>query len=128
MYCDLWSQYIKVRKLFKGGNYSRAKTIRGNTVSFSSFVTWYCLKIAPKIRNNSNFTKELKDGVLYAFFEIWLYQKKFSNVKILKPPSNKTLLVYFCLSELVQKKTVCHYGPCNCASMHSLWIKSDRRM
>ena len=30
----LWprSQYIKVRKLFKGGNYSRAVTIRGNTV------------------------------------------------------------------------------------------------
>ena len=33
MYCDLWSQYIQVRKLFKGGNYSRAETIRGNTVS-----------------------------------------------------------------------------------------------
>ena len=30
MYCDLWS--IKVRKLFKGGNYSTAETIRGNTV------------------------------------------------------------------------------------------------
>ena len=24
MYCDLGLQYIKVRKLFKGGNYSRA--------------------------------------------------------------------------------------------------------
>ena len=23
MYCGLWSQYIKVRKLFKGGNYSQ---------------------------------------------------------------------------------------------------------
>ena len=23
MYCDLWWQYIQVRKLFKGGNYSR---------------------------------------------------------------------------------------------------------
>ena len=32
MYCDLWSQYINVRKLFKGGNYSRAETIWGNTV------------------------------------------------------------------------------------------------
>ena len=32
MYCDLWWQYIQVRKLFKGGNYSRAETIRGNTV------------------------------------------------------------------------------------------------
>ena len=33
MYCDLCSQYIQVRKLFKGGNYSREKTIWGNTVS-----------------------------------------------------------------------------------------------
>ena len=33
MYCDLWLQYIKVRKLFKGRNYSRAETIRGNTVT-----------------------------------------------------------------------------------------------
>ena len=32
MYCDLWSQYIQVRKLFKGRNYSRAETICGNTV------------------------------------------------------------------------------------------------
>ena len=32
MYCDLLPQYIQVRKLFKGGNYSRAETIRGNTV------------------------------------------------------------------------------------------------
>ena len=31
-YCDLCSQYIKVRKLFKGGKYSRVDTIRGNTV------------------------------------------------------------------------------------------------
>ena len=34
MYCDLWSQYIQVRKLFKGGNYSRAETICGNTVLY----------------------------------------------------------------------------------------------
>ena len=33
MYCDLWLQYIQVRKLFKGGNYSRAETIPGNTVN-----------------------------------------------------------------------------------------------
>ena len=33
MYCDLWLQYINVRKLFKGGNYSRAETILGNTVA-----------------------------------------------------------------------------------------------
>ena len=34
MYCDLWgsTKYIKVRKLFKGGNYSRTETIWGNTV------------------------------------------------------------------------------------------------
>ena len=34
MYCDLCSQYIQVRKLSKGGNHSRAETIRGNTVPF----------------------------------------------------------------------------------------------
>ena len=38
MYCDLWSQYIQVRKLFKGGNYSRAETIRGNTVHGSLII------------------------------------------------------------------------------------------
>ena len=32
MYCELCSQYIKVRKLFKGGNYSWAEIICGNTV------------------------------------------------------------------------------------------------
>ena len=36
MYCDLWLQYINVRKLFKGGNYSRAETIWGNTVYYFS--------------------------------------------------------------------------------------------
>ena len=30
MYCDLWSQYMQVLKLFKGGNYSRTETICGN--------------------------------------------------------------------------------------------------
>ena len=29
MYCDLWSKFIKVQKLFKGGNYSSEETIRG---------------------------------------------------------------------------------------------------
>ena len=37
MYCDLWLQYIKVRKLFKGGNYSSVETISGNTVCFRLF-------------------------------------------------------------------------------------------
>ncbi len=31
MYCDLWPQYIQVRKLFKGGNYSRKYGIRNYT-------------------------------------------------------------------------------------------------
>ena len=38
MYCDLWSQYINVRKLFEGGNYSRAETIWGNTVPKDIFL------------------------------------------------------------------------------------------
>ena len=40
----------------------------------------YCLKIAPRICNNSKFTKELEifenwtvDGAQYAFHENWLY-------------------------------------------------------
>ena len=41
MYCDLWSQYINVRKLFKGGNYSRAETIWGNMVFVSHFFAWW---------------------------------------------------------------------------------------
>ena len=36
MYCDLCSQYIKVRKIFNEGNYSRAETIRGITVGSKS--------------------------------------------------------------------------------------------
>ena len=38
--CGLCSQYIQVRKLFKGGNYSRAETIRGNTVCYLNFLNW----------------------------------------------------------------------------------------
>ena len=38
MYCDLWQQYIQVRKLFKRGNYSRAETICGNTVVGNNLV------------------------------------------------------------------------------------------
>ena len=33
---QIWSQYIQVWKLFKGGNHSRAETIRGNTVCIIS--------------------------------------------------------------------------------------------
>ena len=45
MYCDLWLQYIKVRKLFKGGNYSREETIRGNTVRGFLSTNWQRLSI-----------------------------------------------------------------------------------
>ena len=56
MYCDLWSQYIQVRKLFKGGNYSRAETIRGNTISIFLYLklklpNWYCNKIIGEVIN-----------------------------------------------------------------------------
>ena len=34
---DLWLQYIKVQKLFKGANYSRAITILGNKVPIYYF-------------------------------------------------------------------------------------------
>ena len=61
MYCDLWTQYIQVRKLFKGGNYSRAETIRGNTVYLIQLRQTH-LRIC-KLKNNS-------------FLLIYLYQKK----------------------------------------------------
>ena len=47
MYCDLWLQYIKKRKLFKGGNYSRAETIHANTVT---------------VHENKNFQKNLLEN------------------------------------------------------------------
>ena len=48
MYCDLWSQYINVRKLFKGGNYSRAETIWGNTVGILK--SWRTHTLYPSLR------------------------------------------------------------------------------
>ena len=53
MYCDLWTQYIKVRKLFKGGNYSRAETIRGNTV-----VAFLFTKIREKEKKKGNIVQQ----------------------------------------------------------------------
>ena len=44
MYCDLSSQYIQVRKLFKGGNYSREETIRGNTVHILACLSIYVVE------------------------------------------------------------------------------------
>ena len=44
-YCDLWWQYIQVRKLFKGGNYSRAETIWGNTVVYILQNVHYIFKV-----------------------------------------------------------------------------------
>ena len=57
MYCDLWSQYIQLRKLFEGGNYSRAETIRGNTVAM-----YYHCKIfyASDVRTR-NFTTKIQN-------------------------------------------------------------------
>ena len=43
MYCDFWLQCIKVQKLFKEGNYSRAKTICGNSLLLS--LEWLCVLI-----------------------------------------------------------------------------------
>ena len=53
--------------------------IKDKYLSISWFVTCYCLKIAPKICNNSKFTTELEifenwtvDGTQYALHENWL--------------------------------------------------------
>ena len=45
MYCDLWSQYKQVRKLFKGGNYSRKYSIYlfFLYVSFHQITAYYIL-------------------------------------------------------------------------------------
>ena len=43
------SQYIEARKLFKGGNYSRAETIWGNTVVYFEPPTRFCPYVRLKI-------------------------------------------------------------------------------
>ena len=50
MYCVPRSQYIKLRKIFKGGEYSRAETIRGNTVDVKKFINNY----TPMLEANLN--------------------------------------------------------------------------
>ena len=51
---------------------------RSKYLSISLVVNCYCLKIAPKTRNNSKFTKKLEifknwtvDGTRYAFHKNW---------------------------------------------------------
>jgi hypothetical protein len=70
----LWSQYIKVRKLFKGGNYLRAETIRGNTVSIQreSFFK----------KNKRTGTKkhtDMKNNVNFALNFVFFAQKPFKS-------------------------------------------------
>ena len=45
-----WSQYINVRKLFKGGNYSKAETIWGNTVTTKWYQGSYSDLDGPKLK------------------------------------------------------------------------------
>ena len=80
MYCDLWWQYIKVQKLFKGGNYSRAENIGGNT-------------LFQNMSHSSDGDAELKLGLTCtlpcwsskdnSFFKVFLFQ--ISIVPFLKP-------------------------------------------
>ena len=61
MYFDLWLQYIKMRKLFKGGNYSRAETICGNTVFINkSFLLQQLFKGVNYSREETNVCFEEK--------------------------------------------------------------------
>ena len=53
---------------------------KGKYIPILWFVTCYCLEMAPKIHNNSKFSKEQKkfanwavDGAQYAFHENWLH-------------------------------------------------------
>jgi hypothetical protein len=43
------------------------------------------------------------DSAKDAFHEYWFYQQNFPNLRISKPPSQKILLAYFYLSEIIQK-------------------------
>ena len=72
MYCDLWSQYVKVRKLFKGGNYSRkygkwfCQTSRGCLlIPEESFGFW-----SKALSNMQVVQKEVKTHIYY-FFQVW---------------------------------------------------------
>ena len=80
MHRDLWWQYIKVQKLIKGGNYSRAEYIGGNTVF-------------QNMSHSSDGDAELKLGLTCtlpcwsskdnSFFKVFLFQ--ISIVPFLKP-------------------------------------------
>ena len=89
MDCDLCSQYIQVRKLFKGGNYSRAKTIRGNTVCPLLQTPFF-------LPSQRNFPISFKPKVAIAEF-FWKMQKKNTWYSILRvdamPLSLKNLFV-----------------------------------
>ena len=70
--------------------------IKGKHIPILWFVTCYYLEMAPKIHNNSKFSKEQKkfanwavDGAQYAFHENWLRQQNFSNLRVSKAPSKK---------------------------------------
>ena len=67
MYCDLWQQYIQVRKLFKRGNYSRAETIRGNTVNIFKMNLQVNLELRPKNLIYINLALPWKDRCLDKF-------------------------------------------------------------
>ena len=62
MYCDLSLQYIQVRKLFKGGNYSRAEAIHGNTV-FTDHGTTGDISYE---KNHLGFNQTIDNGIIPA--------------------------------------------------------------
>ena len=91
MYCDLWSQYIQVRKLFKGGNCSRAETICGNTVRYIQqinckaliIITWARLRWAAGesdgvnlVRFSKYFLHTVTEFILYLLKELKLFLSK----------------------------------------------------
>ena len=114
MYCDLWSQYINVWKLFKGGKYSRVETIWGNTVSNC----W--LKTSFKIRLTLGINLDF--FVLYFFCENFLCHDWF----VLTLPYSFNRICFKRICKNVVKITHCAIG-CKNGCISGRWMSECQK-
>ena len=91
MYDDLWSQYIKVQKLFKGENYSRAETIPGNTVC--PFLDKILIYYDPSSKKFHNPTDTITDMILKQEFADFYCKINFCLLFTIHYLVNKLLIV-----------------------------------
>ena len=90
MYCDLWQQYIQVRKLFKGGNYSRkygSCTKRDSSPQLQDFYTMTLVTdLILTYQNNAQFLGICRQGLHMALplskYGVKDFLKKHSNIHI----------------------------------------------